>query len=83
MKAVKVAVLAAPHGVSAAPRGVSAAQRGVSAAPRGVPAAPHSVLAFSRGANTATGQGGKMQISIQIFKKLFNYFSYLKFKVRF
>ena len=44
MKAVKVAVLAAPRGVSAAPHGVSAALHGVSAAPRGMLAAPHSML---------------------------------------
>ena len=45
MKAVKVAVSAAPRGVLAAPRGMSDALRGVSAALRSVSAALRSVSA--------------------------------------
>ena len=46
MKAVKVAVLAAPCNVLVAPCSVSAALRGMSAALCGVPAAPRGVLAL-------------------------------------
>ena len=44
MKAVKVAVLAAPGNVLATPRSVSATPCGMLAAPHSVPAAPSGVL---------------------------------------
>ena len=46
MKAVKVAVLATPRGMSAVLHGVLVAQHGVLVAPHGVPAALRGMLAL-------------------------------------
>ena len=72
MKAVQVAVLATPHGMSAVLRDMSFSQRGVLVAPRSVPAALRGMLALqdthgnTRGAWGTLGEGGSV-----IYMKIF------------
>ena len=71
VKAVKVAVLAAPGNVLAAPRGMSAAPRSVLAAPHGVPAAPHGVLALQDTHGKSRGAWGTLGGDVLYMKNFY------------